>query len=185
MQNFKDYYKILGVSQTATADEIKQAYRRLARKYHPDVNPNNKAAEEKFKEINEAYEVLSDPGKRRQYDQFGQYHQQGGFRYRRDTYSQPYSSSPFGDSSFSEDFGGSGFGSGVDFSQFEDFKTSSINCWAGCATQVRIAAVAPLATPTTMRRPPSSSPFPKLLKGADAAYGWAGIACSRSTSQQG
>ncbi len=122
MQNFKDYYKILGVSQTATADEIKQAYRRLARKYHPDVNPNNKAAEEKFKEINEAYEVLSDPGKRRQYDQFGQYHQQGGFRYRRDTYSPPYSSSPFGDSSFSEDFGGSGFGSGVDFSQFEDFQ---------------------------------------------------------------
>jgi curved DNA-binding protein len=116
MQNFKDYYKILGVSKTATADEVKQAYRRLARKYHPDVNPNDKAAEEKFKDINEAYEVLSDPGKRRQYDQFGQYYQQGGFRSSRDAYT--YSSSPF-----SQDFGGSGFGgSGVDFSQFDDFQ---------------------------------------------------------------
>ncbi|HIK19605.1 MAG TPA: DnaJ domain-containing protein [Synechococcus sp. M44_DOE_062] len=116
MQNFKDYYKILGVSKTATADEVKQAYRRLARKYHPDVNPNDKTAEEKFKDINEAYEVLSDPGKRRQYDQFGQYHQQGGFRSSRDAYT--YSGSPF-----SEDFAGSGFGgSGVDFSQFDDFQ---------------------------------------------------------------
>jgi curved DNA-binding protein len=111
MQNFKDYYKILGVSKTATADEVKQAYRRLARKYHPDVNPNDKAAEEKFKDINEAYEVLSDPSKRRQYDQFGQYYQQGGFRSSRDAYT--YSSSPF-----SQDFGGSG----VDFSQFDDFQ---------------------------------------------------------------
>ncbi|MFS8867248.1 DnaJ C-terminal domain-containing protein [Synechococcus sp. H65.1] len=115
MQNFKDYYKILGVSKTATAEEIKQAYRRLARKYHPDVNPNDKTAEEKFKDINEAYEVLSDPSKRRQYDQFSQYHQQGGFRYRRETYS-----SPFGESSFGNDFGGAG--GGVDFDQFEDFQ---------------------------------------------------------------
>ncbi|TAK33535.1 MAG: J domain-containing protein [Chloroflexota bacterium] len=67
----KDYYAILGVKRDATEKEIKQAYRKLARKLHPDVNPGNKAAESKFKEINEAYEVLSDPEKRKKYDQFG------------------------------------------------------------------------------------------------------------------
>ncbi len=67
----KDYYKILGVPRNATQEEIKKAYRRLALKYHPDRNRGNKEAEEKFKEINEAYAVLSDPEKRRQYDLFG------------------------------------------------------------------------------------------------------------------
>ncbi len=68
---YKDYYKILGVSRNATEKEIKQAYRRLARKYHPDVNPGNKEAEERFKEINEAHEVLTDTEKRKKYDQLG------------------------------------------------------------------------------------------------------------------
>jgi DnaJ-class molecular chaperone len=68
---FKDYYKILGVERTADAKAVKQAYRRLARKHHPDMNPGNKSAGERFKEINEAYEVLSDPEKRQRYDTLG------------------------------------------------------------------------------------------------------------------
>ena len=68
---FMDYYSILGVSKTATESEIKSAYRKLARKYHPDLNPNNKESERKFKEINEANEVLSDAEKRKKYDKFG------------------------------------------------------------------------------------------------------------------
>lgn len=71
----KDYYAVLGVSRSAAGKEIKQAYRRLARKYHPDVNPGDKVAEAKFKEINEAYEVLSDPVKREKYDRFGEHWQ--------------------------------------------------------------------------------------------------------------
>jgi curved DNA-binding protein len=73
---FKDYYAVLGVSRTASADDIKQSFRKLARKYHPDVNPGDKAAEAKFKEVSEAYEVLSDADKRKKYDQYGQYWQQ-------------------------------------------------------------------------------------------------------------
>lgn len=69
--DFKDYYATLGVAKTATAKEIKQAFRRLARKHHPDVNPGDKGAEAKFKELNEAYEVLGDPVKRKKYDELG------------------------------------------------------------------------------------------------------------------
>lgn len=74
--NFKDYYSILGVSKSASPDDIKKAFRKLARQYHPDVNPGDKVAEAKFKEVNEAHEVLSDPDKRKKYDQYGQYWRQ-------------------------------------------------------------------------------------------------------------
>jgi len=74
--DYKDYYKTLGVTKDAKPEEIKKIYRKLARQYHPDLNPGNKASEEKFKEINEAYEVLSDPAKRQKYDQFGSQWQQ-------------------------------------------------------------------------------------------------------------
>jgi curved DNA-binding protein len=80
--DYKDYYKILGVEKNASPDQIKSAYRKLARKLHPDVNPNDPSAEEKFKEVNEAYQVLSDKEKRQKYDQFGsqwqQYRSTGG-----------------------------------------------------------------------------------------------------------
>ncbi len=68
---FRDYYKLLGVERSASADQIKSAYRKLARKFHPDVNPNNKEAERRFKEINEAYQVLGDADKRKKYDELG------------------------------------------------------------------------------------------------------------------
>lgn len=76
--NYKDYYKTLGVDRNASEKDIKAAYRKLARKYHPDVNPGDKTSEEKFKEVSEAYEVLSDKEKRARYDQFGQYWEHAG-----------------------------------------------------------------------------------------------------------
>ena len=71
MADKRDYYEVLGVSKNATVEEIKKSYRNLAKKYHPDLNPDDKVAESKFKEVNEAYEVLSDQDKKSKYDRFG------------------------------------------------------------------------------------------------------------------
>ena len=71
MADKRDYYEVLGVQKSASEDDIKKAYRKMAKQYHPDLNPGDKTAEAKFKEVNEAYEVLSDSNKRSRYDQFG------------------------------------------------------------------------------------------------------------------
>jgi curved DNA-binding protein len=117
---FIDYYKVLGVDKNATQDDIKKAYRKLARKYHPDVNPNDKEAHKKFQQVNEANEVLSDPEKRIKYDQHGkdwqhaeQFEQarrqsrQRGFE--RETFTGDFSDSEFSDF-FNSMFGGMGGG---------------------------------------------------------------------------
>lgn len=101
MSTKRDYYEVLGVNKTATADEIKKAYRKLAMKYHPDRNPDNKEAAEKFKEISEAYEVLSDTDKRQRYDQYGH-------------------------AGMKSAFGPGGFDFGRDFSHMEDIDLQDI-----------------------------------------------------------
>ena len=106
---FKDYYAILGVSKTASADKIKKQFRKQALKYHPDRNQGNKVAEAKFKELSEAYEVLSDPEKRSQYDNFGQYWQGAS------NYSNSYRSNTYSNNT-NVDFGG------TDFSQYGNFE---------------------------------------------------------------
>ncbi len=110
---FKDYYAVLGVSRTASADEIKQSFRKLARKYHPDVNPNDKTAEAKFKEVSEAYEVLSDADKRKKYDQYGQYWQQASRAGAGGAYG-----SPFGGAYGSPSDGGFDFSNYGSFDEF-------------------------------------------------------------------
>ncbi len=102
---YKDYYKLLGVSRTAPRDDIAKAFKKLARKYHPDLNPNNPTAEAKFKEINEAYEVLKDEKKRKMYDQFGSNWEHG----------QNFQAPPgYGN----RNFGGGGGPGGAGFSDF-------------------------------------------------------------------
>ena len=122
---YKDYYKILGVDKNATDAEIKKEYRKLAKKYHPDVNQNDEVASNKFKEINEAYEVLSDKEKRKQYDMFGSnYNFSGGdnFDPRNYGFSASYSGSDMsGFSDFFNMFFGGGGTSSSSFSGFSGF----------------------------------------------------------------
>src|SRR2546423_5393710 len=118
---FKDYYAVLGVGRDASEEELKKAFRKLARQYHPDVAKDKKTAEEKFKEINEAYEVLSDPAKRKKYDELGANWKQGAEFRPPPGWQQRASRSgggaePFGDFEFQ--FGGTGFS---DF--FEQFSS--------------------------------------------------------------
>jgi curved DNA-binding protein len=124
MQNFRDYYEILGVSTEASSEEIKKVFRRLARQYHPDMNPGDKAAEEKFKDIGEAYEVLSDPNRRSQYDQFSRFLKKKGFN--KKAAKAPGSRTAGDNSDWSQrSRNGSGRNSSqeVDFSQFGDFNS--------------------------------------------------------------
>ncbi|HAX90151.1 MAG TPA: molecular chaperone DnaJ [Cyanobacteria bacterium UBA11370] len=114
MQNFRNYYEILGLPADATSDEIKKAFRRLARKYHPDVNPGDKDAEETFKDINEAHEVLSDPNKRSQYDQFSRFWKKKGFT------RQPAKATNF-KTSFARNDTTRTSTQDVDYKQFSDF----------------------------------------------------------------
>src|SRR6187549_108888 len=115
---FIDYYKALGVDKNATQEEIKKAYRKLARKHHPDLNPNDKDAHKKFQQVNEANEVLSDPEKRKKYDQYGkdwqhadQFEQQRRSHGQRETFAggSPFDNDEGGDfSSFFESMFGGG-----------------------------------------------------------------------------
>lgn len=106
---YKDYYKILGVDKTASQDTIKKSFRKLAKKYHPDANPGNKSAEEKFKEVSEAYEVIGDEDKRKKYDQFGQTGFQNGMNFDPSQFGHyEFKSSQNGFSDFFNMFFGSG-----------------------------------------------------------------------------
>ena len=112
MAQKRDYYEVLGVSKDASEAELKKAYRQVAKKYHPDLNPDNQEAEAKFKEANEAYEILSDPQKRKQYDQFGH-------------------------AAFENGGGGAGYGAYSDFGGFSDILTTSL---AAASVDLAVAA---------------------------------------------
>ncbi len=125
---FIDYYKILGVDKNATEKEIKSAYRKLARKYHPDLNPNNKDAKKNFQQINEANEVLSDPEKRKKYDQYGKDWQHAEeFQNQRQQYQEQYSSG-----------GQSRYTGQQEESEFSDFFESLFGGFGGAGRNRRV-----------------------------------------------
>ncbi len=124
LRNFRDYYEILGVSKDASNEDIKKNYRRLARQYHPDLNPGNKEAEEKFKAIGEAYEVLSDHTRRSQYDRIGSFWKQKGFNNKQSPKNKPWGNRTSSPSETPD----------VDPSEFSDFE-SFINQVVGVGTR--------------------------------------------------
>ncbi|MGB3616109.1 MAG: J domain-containing protein [Elainellaceae cyanobacterium] len=143
MQNFRNYYDILDVSQGATAAEIKSAYRKLARRYHPDLNPGDRAAEESFKTVGEAYEILSDADKRSQYDQFSRYWRQKGFPGGRRPKPR-------------------GVGSDLDFGQFQDFDNfvdQLLNRRSGATTINRRRTVRPATASDKVPPSPRQDPY--------------------------
>ena len=161
---YKDYYKTLGVDRKASAADIKKAYRRLARELHPDRNPGDKAAEARFKEVNEANEVLSDPKKREQYDLLGsnweQYARAGAAGGGAGAAGSPFGSDPFGPGGPFAGFGGSGGGGNVryefhtagDPGDFSDF----FNAFFGGATAASQAAQQANAAATSTRARPAT-----------------------------
>ncbi|OZV66908.1 DnaJ C-terminal domain-containing protein [Winogradskyella aurantia] len=151
---FIDYYKILGVSKNATDADIKKAYRKLARKYHPDLNPNDKEAEKKFKQLNEANEVLSNPEFRKKYDKYGEHWKEGDSyeearrqqqRQRQDTrYSKDFESQQYSDffeSMFGDAFSGGRQGSQIKY-RGQDFNARlQLNLKDVYTTQTQIVTV--------------------------------------------
>ena len=122
--SFIDYYKVLGIDRTATQDDIRKAYRRLAKRYHPDTNAQDPRAQERFQEINEANAVLSDPEKRKKYDEYGEHWAHAEeYEAQRRQYEEQYGKSRGGGF---EEFTGKGFG-GFDFGGFGDFTRSAGN----------------------------------------------------------
>ena len=168
MQNFRNYYEILGVVSTATDEEIKRSFRRLARQCHPDLNPGDKAAEERFKMIGEAYEILSDVDRRARYDQFSRYWKQKGFQ------STPNRRTSQGWSSRPAD----GIGNDLDYGQFPDFNTfvdellgkapnkSSRNSFSRTTVTRRVVRTDPnrSTSPTASRSTPQERTFTNRVK---------------------
>ena len=151
MQNFRNYYQILGVPRDTSADEIKKAYRRLARQLHPDVNPGDKSAEDRFKDINEAYDVLSDIDKRAQYDQFSKFWKQKGFKSKQGVQIPNFST--WGNNKASSKRSAEN----VDFSDYSDFN-KFFDQVLGRRREVRIA------TANDAARVPSQEPWSTASK---------------------
>ena len=149
MQNFRNYYQILDISKDASVDEIKKAYRRLARQFHPDVNPGSKEAEEKFKDINEAYDILSDVEKRVEYDKFIRYWKPKGIASKMGVRVPDLRN-------WADNFSGNGAKSDtdVDVSDFSDFNTF-VDQLLGRRREIRTPATAtkPKTQPSSVYRP--------------------------------